>query len=124
MVYETGDNTTVAEGEAVPMDLFYSRAIDWGDDYDLVEYTDEDGGITEGFDWLEHDREDLSGEAANLANPGGNFYYVVWNQWQEDEDENVSNSDTIFRRIMYLDDDGDEGEKKQPPLLQYYISAI
>jgi hypothetical protein len=38
IVYETGDNTTVAEGEAVPLDLFYSRATNWGDDYDLVEY--------------------------------------------------------------------------------------
>ena len=33
MVYETGDNTTVAVGEAEPLDLFYSRAIDWGDNY-------------------------------------------------------------------------------------------
>ncbi len=33
IVYETGDNTTVAEGEAVPLDLFYSRATNWGDDY-------------------------------------------------------------------------------------------
>ena len=31
MVYETGDNTTVAEGEAVPLDLYYSRATDYGD---------------------------------------------------------------------------------------------
>ena len=38
IVYETGDNTTVAEGEAVPLDLFYSRATVWGDYYDLVEY--------------------------------------------------------------------------------------
>ncbi|MCB9422607.1 MAG: hypothetical protein H6667_22585 [Ardenticatenaceae bacterium] len=103
IVYETGDNTTVAEGEAVPLDLFYSRAINWGDDYDLVEY-EKDGEITEGFDWLEHDREDLSGEAANLANNAGTFYYAIWNQWQEDEFENVSESDAIFRRIMYLDD--------------------
>ncbi len=57
-----------------------------------------------GFDWLEHDREDLSGEAANTANHGGTFYYAIWNQWQEDEHENVSDSDAIFRRIMYLDD--------------------
>jgi hypothetical protein len=56
------------------------------------------------FDWLEHDREDLSGEAANTANNGATFYYVIWNQWQEDEHENVSESDAIFRRIMYLDD--------------------
>jgi hypothetical protein len=107
IVYETGDNTTVAEGEAVPLDLFYSRAVNWGDDYDLAEY-EKDGEIELGFDWLEHDREDLSGEAANLANNGGTFYYAIWNQWQEDEEENVSNSDAIFRRIMYLDDVDDE----------------
>jgi hypothetical protein len=103
IVYETGDNTTVAEGEAVPLDLFYSRATNWGDDYDLVEY-EKDGETTLAFDWLEHDRDNLSGEAANLANNGGTFYYAIWNQWQEDEEENVSESDAIFRRIMYLDD--------------------
>ncbi|HSJ57549.1 MAG TPA: choice-of-anchor O protein, partial [Anaerolineae bacterium] len=104
IVYETGDNTTVAEGEATPLDLFYSRAYNWGDDYDLVEYYNSDTGETTlGFDWLEHDREDLSGEAANTCNNGGTFYYVIWNQWQEDEYENVSNSDAIFRRVLYND---------------------
>jgi hypothetical protein len=104
IVYETGDNTTVAEGEAVPLDLFYSRATNWGDDYDLVEYYNDTTGETEeGFDWLEHDREDLSGEAANTCNNAGTFYYAIWNQWQEDEHENVSDSDAIFRRIMYLE---------------------
>lgn len=104
VVYETGDNTTVAEGEAVPLDLFYSRASAYGDDYDLVEYySSTTGEVTLGFDWLEHDQEDLSGEASNTANPGATFYYVVWNQWREDEHEHVSNSDIIFRRIMYLD---------------------
>jgi hypothetical protein len=110
IVYETGDNTTVAEGEATPLDLFYSRATNWGDDYDLVEYynavTDE---TTLGFDWLEHDREDLSGEAANTCNNAGTVYYAIWNQWQEDEHENVSDSDAIFRRVWYNPDaeDGD-----------------
>jgi hypothetical protein len=33
MVYETGDNTTVVEGEAQPLSLYYSRAEDFGDDY-------------------------------------------------------------------------------------------
>jgi hypothetical protein len=106
IVYETGDNTTVAEGEATPLDLFYSRGTNWGDDYDLVEYYNAGTGETTlGFDWLEHDREDLSGEAANTANNSGTFYYAIWNQWQEDEHENVSDSDAIFRRLMYLDDD-------------------
>lgn len=105
IVYETGDNTTVAEGEATPLDLFYSRATNFGDDYFLVEYANEGTGeVTEGFDWLEHDREDLSGEAANTCNNGGTYYYVIWNQWQEDEFENVSNSDAIFRRVMFVPD--------------------
>ena len=33
IVYETGDNTTAAEGEPEPLDLFYSRAINFGDQY-------------------------------------------------------------------------------------------
>jgi len=123
IVYETGDNTTVVEGEATPLDLFYSRATNWGDDYDLVEYPTGDGsGSTDtywGFDWLEHDREDLSGEAANTCNNAGTFYYVIWNQWQEDEHENVSNSDAIFRRVMYYPDDY-EGESIASIL---YVSA-
>ncbi len=118
IVYETGDNTTVAEGEAVPLDLFYSRAITWGDDYDLAEY-EKDGEIELGFDWLEHDRENLSGEAANLANNGGTYYYAIWNQWQEDEYENVSESDMIFRRIMYLDD-----EESLPTVSILFVSDL
>ena len=106
IVYETGDNTTVEYGEATPLDLFYSRGTNFGDDYWLVEYantTDEE--ITYGFDWLEHDREDLSGEAANTCNNGGTYYYVIWNQWQEDEEENVHNSDAIFRRVFFFYDE-------------------
>lgn len=121
VVYETGDNTTVAEGEAVPLDLFYSRATNWGDDYDLVEYYNSSTGeVSLEFDWLEHDKDDLSGEAANTANPGGTFYYVVWNQWQEDEFENVSESDIIFRRIMFLDEP--ESEDNVPIVQLLYIS--
>jgi hypothetical protein len=102
VVYETGDNTTSAEGEATPLDLFYSRATNWGDFYDVVE-KEVDGEIVEEWDWLEHDRDDLSGEASVTANPGGTFFYSVWNQWKEDEYEHVFDSDMIFRRVMYLD---------------------
>ncbi len=42
MVYETGDNTTVTEGEAEPLDLFYSRAENFGDDYVVWTETDTD----------------------------------------------------------------------------------
>ena len=37
MIYETGDNTTVAEGEAVPLDLYYSRATVYGDVWELIQ---------------------------------------------------------------------------------------
>jgi len=112
IIYETGDNTTVAEGEAVPLDLFYSRAYDWGDDYDLVDYyKDKDGDgtpeLVEEWDWLEHDQDNLSGEASVTANPGGTFFYAVWNQWcehEEDGHEVMTDSDIWYRRVMYLDD--------------------
>ncbi len=32
MIYETGDNTTVTEGEATPLNLYYSRATVYGDE--------------------------------------------------------------------------------------------
>ena len=106
IVYETGDNTTVIDGEATPLNLYYSRAINFGDTYYEVEYYNQNTGETYyAWDWLENQQEDLSGEAAVWANPGGNFFYAVWNQWCEDEHENVSDSDIWFRRVMFIDDD-------------------
>ncbi len=67
--------------------------------------------------WLENKAEILSGEASMLANPGGTFMYAVWNQWQEEitttvdeygivhTEEEVFDSDILFRRLMYLPDD-------------------
>ncbi len=109
IVYETGDNTTVTEGEAVPLDLFYSRGYAYGDEYDFIEvYKDKDGDgtaeLVEEWDWLENKQDDLSGEAGVTTNPGATFFYAVWNQWQEPEPEVIENSDAIFRRVMYLDD--------------------
>ncbi len=91
MIYETGDNTTSAEGEATPLDLFYSRASVYGDVWELdPDYitVDEYGNIVDVVDyrwnWDEHDQAILSGEAGMLANPGGTFMYAVWNQWEEE----------------------------------------
>jgi hypothetical protein len=123
VVYETGDNTTVAEGEAVPMDLYYSRAYNWGDDYDLVERYDGTGDLVEEFDWLEREEDILSGEAANTCNPGGTFYYAIWNQWQEDEYENVSNSDAHFSRKMWLTDEVLESQDLLPRTSILYVST-
>ncbi len=109
MVYETGDNTTVDVGEAVPLDLYYSRATVYGDVWEqdeewLVDHED----FAWRWPWLENKTEILSGEAAMLANPGGTFCYIVWNQWEEeilpDGHELIFNSDMPFRRLMYLSD--------------------
>jgi hypothetical protein len=115
MIYETGDNTTVAEGEAVPLDLYYSRATIYGDMWELDPdwyEVDPDGNITivdYRWPWVENKSDILSGEASMLANPGGTFMYAVWNQWQEeilpDGHELIFNSDIWYRRFMYLPDD-------------------
>jgi hypothetical protein len=114
MVYETGDNTTVAEGEATPLDLYYSRATIYGDAYEVMDYTTPDDDLLlDRWPWLENKADILSGEAGMLANPGGTFMYAVWNQWQEEitvdefgvEHELIFDSDILFRRLMYLMDD-------------------
>ena len=118
MVYETGDNTTVSEGEAEPLDLFYSRAVTWGDHYlvwaelstladclpsvDTEDDFDMDGFCNE-FDWLEGSHRSLSGEASVTANPGGTQFYALWNQEDEDDGEIVA-SDAWFRRVAFIDD--------------------
>jgi hypothetical protein len=121
LVYETGDNTTVTEGEAVPLNLYYSRATAYGDTFEWFDYINDpdDGDPVDGelvptvdveprWPWLENAADDLSGEASVVMNPGGTFVYNVWNQWREeilpDGHELISDSDIIFRRLLYLPD--------------------
>lgn len=122
LVYETGDNTTVTEGEAVPLNLYYSRATAYGDTFEWFDYVNDplDGDPVDGelvptidveprWPWLENAADDLSGEASVVMNPGGTFVYNVWNQWQEeilpDGHELIYDSDIWFRRLLYLPDD-------------------
>lgn len=110
IVYETGDNTTVAVGEATPLDLYYSRGTVYGDVWEVMDYpTEEDDLLLDRWPWLENKKDDLSGEAGMVANPGGTFCYVVWNQWKEeilpDGEELIYDADMPFRRLMYLPDD-------------------
>jgi hypothetical protein len=110
IVYETGDNTTVAVGEATPLDLFYSRGTEYGDVWEVMDYpTTTDDLLVDRWPWLENKEDDLSGEAGMVANPGGTFCYVVWNQWKEeilpDGEELIYDADMPFRRLMYLPDD-------------------
>jgi hypothetical protein len=106
VTFEVGDNTTVEFGEATPLDMYYSRAFNYGDDFELVETDDPvTGELTYYFDWLENKKPYHAAEAAVMANPGGTFFYAIWNQWQEDAHENVFDSDARLRRIMFLDDE-------------------
>jgi hypothetical protein len=116
IVYETGDNATVAlGGEATPLDLFYSEGIAFGDFYTGFDHslnagatvTDGEGGtayfVMPQFDALEGAADLLSGEAGLELTPAGTFMHSVWNQWQETLDGTIYNSDAWYRRVMFLD---------------------
>jgi hypothetical protein len=130
MVYETGDNSTVQAGEAEPLDLFYSRAVSFGDDYEVWAETDSDsanptlcypndphedegiiGSVVEGSGFCnEFDRMNARGDThsseANLeATPAGTKLYGAWAQWVFDETgEEAIESDAMARRIWWIDD--------------------
>ena len=130
IVFETGDNSTVEEGEADPLDLFYARAESFGDDYTFWAETDtasanpdecyptdalEDpnvvGTVVEGsgfcneFDRVNAGGDTHSSEASLEANPNGSKLYGVWTQWSYIEgSEEVAESDAMARRISWIDD--------------------
>jgi hypothetical protein len=124
VVYETGDNSTTAEGEPEPLDLFYSRAINFGDDYAVwAEETDLsvcypsdphdqdvpaeliDSGFCNEFDQMEQGIPGLEASEASLtANPGGEFLYGAWAQILLDDMDAVEESDAMARRVWFIDD--------------------
>lgn len=129
VVFESGDNTTVAVGEAEPLNLDYGRAEMFGDHYTVWTETDTgyladpiaecypnnphgttdvDWAIGTGFcnefDTLEGFPTSLSEEAALGSSAWGDFLYGVWGQINVDADGNVVDSDNMFRRVWYLDD--------------------
>ncbi len=132
VVYETGDNTTTAEGEPEPLDLHYSRAINFGDDYvvwadevldptlskcypsDPHEDIDPDTGVPaehigtgfcNEFDQVDQGTPGLEASEASLtANPGGQFLYGVWAQLEHDKDTGeLIGSDAMARRVWWKD---------------------
>lgn len=118
MVYETGETSAYDAGEATPLDLFYSRAVDWGDNYLVWRDVADDeclpaadtedeydlAGFCNEFDAIEGSQFDESGEASVTASPGGMFFYAAWNQWDFDQDGFEVGSDAWLRRILFLDD--------------------
>lgn len=124
IVYETGDNTTTAEGEPEPDDLFYSRAVMFGEHYQVwAEETDLSlcypsnphdnvvpvelvgSGFCNEFDQLDQGLQGMQASEASLAaNPGGQFLYGVWAQWAHDElTGELSESDAMARRVWWID---------------------
>ena len=126
IVYEIGDNTTTAVGEPEPEDLFYSRAVMFGDHYQV--WAEEDdlsvcypsdphdtdvpeeligSGFCNEFDQVDQGTPGIQGSEASLeANPGGEFMYPVWAQFDHG-DEAVDGdevSDPMARRIWWIDD--------------------
>ena len=127
MVFESGDNTTVAVGEAEPLNLDYSRAVMFGDHFqvwaeeddlstcypnDAHGTTDVDWAVGTGFcnefDTMEGFPLALSEEASITASAYGDFLYGVWGQFNVEEDPDTGehvfiDGDSMFRRIWYLD---------------------
>lgn len=132
VVFETGDNNTVSEGEAEPLDLNYARAEGFGDDYVVWTETDTDsanpedcypnvaydvtnvaGTILEGsgfcneFDRLNTRGDTHSSEADLEGNPDASKLYAVWAQWvfeNDDYEEPIIESGAQARRVWWIDD--------------------
>ncbi len=126
VVYETGDNTTVAVGEAEPLNLDYGRAEVFGDVFTVwteidtdfstlddcypnnaYDTTDVDWAVGTGFcnefDPLEGFPDSLSEEASITSSAYGDFLYGVWGQFNVDEFGEFIDGDSMFRRVWYLD---------------------
>ncbi|MBU1061077.1 MAG: hypothetical protein KJ804_22480 [Proteobacteria bacterium] len=124
ITFEVGDNTLSEFGEAPPQDMYYSRATNYGDDYEYVwdetiAVDDGAGGLTydltsntnEGyFDWLEGKEDTHAAEASMHASPGGKFFWAVWEQWKEDADGEAYDTDAPLRRLMFLDGEIEDTE--------------
>jgi hypothetical protein len=125
IAYETGDNTTVAVGEAEPLDLFYGRAENFGDDYTVWTETDTDSpnpedcyptvsydvlatddprvdsGFCNEFDRMNTGTSSEASEASLTGNSDGSKMYGVWSQWRvvsetaEDESDELEPGDHV-----------------------------
>ena len=133
IVYETGDNNTVTDGEAEPLDLFYSRGEGFGDDYVVWTETDtgyddpdtvcyptvpyddasfvgtvvEGSGFCNEFDRLNARGDTHSSEADLEANPDASKLYAVWAQWvfeNDDYEADITESDAMARRVWWIDE--------------------
>ena len=131
IVFETGDNTTTAVGEAEPLNLDYGRAEMFGDRFTVWAETDTSTadlsscypndahgttdaawavgtGFCNEFDTLEGFPDSLSEEASITSSAYGDFLYGVWGQFNVEENPETDelefvDGDSMFRRVWYLD---------------------
>jgi hypothetical protein len=116
ITYETGDNTVVDEfSAAIPLDMYYSRATNFGEYYDEINICDDPDSYPNAseaekcsetnpeiyrWDWLENGDE-LATEASLTSSPAGDRFYAVWNSELEIAYEVYTDMDQLFRRIFY-----------------------
>jgi hypothetical protein len=127
LVYETGDNTTTIDGEPEALDLFYSRAVRFGDHYqNWAPETDMEnlclpGPITEGVFCNEFERlntgSEVSAEEASVAmSPAGDTIYSVWAQFAAVElPPGEPLSEARYARVWYTDEYIDWTAPDGPP---------
>ena len=130
IVYETGDNTTVAVGEGEPLNLNYGRAFTFGDHFqvsydEVIDGDDIDentlcypsdphgddvneevigSGFCNEFDTLEGSQTALSEEASMTSSAAGDFLYAVWGQINLTTEMEEIDGNAEFRRVWWLDD--------------------
>lgn len=119
MVYETGDNSSVQAGESEPLDLFYSRAENFGDDYVVWTETDtSSAGAKVCYPTDPHLNDDVSDVVVGSLNAGQTHsseadlegsqdrskLHATWTQWVfEDDSEELAESEAMNRRVWWLD---------------------
>ncbi|MEE4297590.1 MAG: choice-of-anchor O protein [Wenzhouxiangella sp.] len=116
VVYETGDNDTTAEGEAESLDLFYGRAVRFGDHYQvwareddieatcLPGVTADAGTFCNEFDRLTRGSDVQASEASLTMSPAGDTLYSVWAQGNyEDPPTEGPLTEARHARVWYED---------------------
>jgi len=104
IAYDDGDNTTVDFGEAEPVNMYYTQASNWGDDYTGASVTTPTGSYPRLQ--LLNNLGTYASESSITGSPDGSFLYSIWNQWQWDPafplyTEEI-NEDAFHRRVMFL----------------------
>jgi len=103
IAYDDGDNTTVDFGEAEPVNMYYTQASNWGDDYTGTTVTTPTG--TYPRLQLLNNLGTYASESSISGSPDGSFLYSIWNQWQWTDPINYEgeiNEDAFHRRVLFL----------------------